>query len=164
MPAKQSWPHHTLPALTVWQPWASLIIAGAKLVEWRGWACPNRFIGHRIAIHAGARPPRPGEIADILQRIDAGETSLVPDLARQLLTTVHTKSWPLSSVLGTAVLGAPVPAIDWVREHSPGFLDSDRIDHSKFAWPLTKIVHFPIPVPARGAQGFWPWRVVRELS
>ena len=36
-------------------------------------------------------------------------------------------------------------------------LDSDRIDHSKFAWPLTDIERFEPVVPARGAQGFWDW-------
>lgn len=99
-------------ALTIWQPWASLIIAGAKPVEWRGWACPRWIVGQRIAIHAGARPAKPDEIADIIARIDDAETSLVPDLARPLLTGVHARSWPLSSVLGTAILGPPVPAID----------------------------------------------------
>ena len=133
-------------ALTIWQPWASLIMAGAKPVEWRGWACPRWIVGQRIAIHAGARPARTDEI-------DA-ETSLVASIARP---RVHRLSWPLSSVLGTAIIGAPQPALEWVRAHAPGFLDSDRIDHSKFAWPLTDIESFAPPIPARGAQGFWDW-------
>jgi len=144
-------------ALTIWQPWASLIIAGAKPVEWRGWACPNYIRGQRIAIHAGARAAKPHEIADIIARIDDAETSLIAEIARPLLTGVHRLSWPLSSVLGTAVIGDPIPALDWVRAHAPGFLDSNRIDHSKFAWPLTEIERFEPPIPARGAQGFWPW-------
>jgi hypothetical protein len=60
-------------ALTIWQPWASLIMAGAKPVEWRGWPCPRWIVGQRIAIHAGARPARPAEIADIIARIDDTE-------------------------------------------------------------------------------------------
>lgn len=144
-------------ALTIWQPWASLIMAGAKPVEWRGWACPRWIVGQRIAIHAGARPAKPDEIADIIARINDAETSLIPELARPLLTGVHARSWPLSSVLGTAIIGAPVPALDWVRRHAPGFLDSDRIDHSKFAWPLSQIERFEPPIPARGMQGFWTW-------
>ena len=27
-------------ALTIWQPWASLIIIGAKPFEWRRWRAP----------------------------------------------------------------------------------------------------------------------------
>ena len=129
-------------ALTIWQPWASLIMVGAKPVEWRGWACPQWIVGQRIAIHAGARPARADEIADLIERLSSGETSLVGEIAEPLLRSVHRLSWPLSSVLGTALIGAPIPAIRWVRAHAPGFLDSDRIDHSKFAWPLTAIERF----------------------
>lgn len=154
----ERWPHHTLPALTIWQPWASLIMAGAKPVEWRGWAAPRWVIGHRIAIHAGARPARTDEIADIIERLNDEESSLVAEIARPLLVRVHTRSWPLSSVLGTAIIGAPIPVIDWLNVHAAGFLDSDRIDHSKFAWPLTAIERFEPPIPVRGAQGFWRWR------
>jgi hypothetical protein len=145
-------------ALTIWQPWATLIMAGAKPVEWRGWPCPQYVRGQRIAIHAGQRPVKPHEIADIIARIDDAETSLVGEIARPLLTSVHRLSWPLSSVLGTAIIGEPIPVMDWLRDHAPGFLDSDRIDHSKWAWPLREIERFDIPVPARGAQGFWNWR------
>jgi ASCH domain. len=42
-------------ALTIWQPWASLIIAGAKPYEFRGWRAPRSLIGQRIVIHAAAR-------------------------------------------------------------------------------------------------------------
>jgi hypothetical protein len=144
-------------ALTIWQPWASLIMAGAKPVEWRGWACPRWIVGQRIAIHAGSRPARRDEIADIIARIDDAETSLIADVARPLLTRVHSGAWPLSSVLGTAIIGTPIPVVAWLMEHAPGFLDSNRVDHSKFAWPLTDIERFEPPIPARGAQGFWNW-------
>ena len=43
-------------ALTIWQPWASLIAMGAKPYEFRGWKPPKSLIGQRLAIHAGARP------------------------------------------------------------------------------------------------------------
>lgn len=49
-------------ALTIWQPWASLIAAGAKPFEWRSWPAHRGLVGRRIAIHAGARPPRKSEI------------------------------------------------------------------------------------------------------
>lgn len=55
------------------------------------------------------------EIADILARIDDQESSLVAELARPLLERNHTRNWPLSSILGTATIGAPVSALDWVR-------------------------------------------------
>ncbi|MGH9649939.1 MAG: hypothetical protein ACRD3I_05655, partial [Terriglobales bacterium] len=42
-------------ALTMWQPWASLIAAGLKDVENRPWAPPGKYIGQRIALHAGLK-------------------------------------------------------------------------------------------------------------
>jgi hypothetical protein len=39
-------------ALTVRQPWAALIVSGAKTVENRTWRAPERIIGERIAVHA----------------------------------------------------------------------------------------------------------------
>lgn len=42
-------------ALTVWQPWASLIACGAKQIETRSWPAPEALWGERIAIHAAKR-------------------------------------------------------------------------------------------------------------
>jgi hypothetical protein len=39
-------------AISLWQPWASLIACGAKPYETRHWAPPRELIGQRIAIHA----------------------------------------------------------------------------------------------------------------
>lgn len=144
-------------ALTIWQPWATLIMAGAKPWEWRGWPPPRRLIGQRIAIHAGARPVKKAEIEELLDEIHNGESSLVADLAQELLEGWHRRVWPLSSVLGTATLGEPIDALAWAAQHLKAGYDSGRIDHHKVAWPLTDIARFEPPVPARGAQGFWDW-------
>jgi hypothetical protein len=46
-----------LPALTIWQPWATLVIADCKPYEFRTWPAPRHLWGKRIAIHAAARLP-----------------------------------------------------------------------------------------------------------
>ena len=48
-----------MPALTLWQPWASLIAIGAKSIETRSWPAPAGLVGERIAIHAAANA-KPG--------------------------------------------------------------------------------------------------------
>ena len=48
-------------ALTLYQPWAQLMVWGLKNIETRSWAAPRNLIGQRIAIHAGKREPRPTE-------------------------------------------------------------------------------------------------------
>lgn len=47
-------------ALTLWQPWASLMALGAKTVETRGaWAMRlQSLVGQDVAIHAAVRAPR----------------------------------------------------------------------------------------------------------
>lgn len=64
-------------AITVWQPWASLIAIGAKPYEFR----PRPFcdyigapgIGERIAIHAAARPMKIDEVGGLLERLRSAE-------------------------------------------------------------------------------------------
>jgi activating signal cointegrator 1 len=42
-------------AISLWQPWASLIACGAKPYETRHWAPPLEFTGTTIAIHAAKK-------------------------------------------------------------------------------------------------------------
>lgn len=151
-----------IPALTIWQPWASLIAAGAKPYEWRGWEAPRRMHGQRIAIHAGARKVRRDEIAELILDLERGGeagTSLTVAVALRLL-----HRWlpspgmlPLSSIVCTAVLGTPITARAYAARHGVTAQDSDRIDHTKWGWPLTGIEVCEPFVPAKGAQGFWWW-------
>lgn len=152
-------------ALTIYQPWASLIMVGAKPHEFRGWDYSERFpslVGTRIAIHAAARPIKLPEIVDLLNRLRDGTTGLVAEVARPLLLRILDARKgagvvELSAVLGTAVIGKPIKATDMVA--GTVLQDSDRVDHSLFGWPLTEIQPFLSgPVPCNGAQGFWNYQ------
>lgn len=152
----------TIPALTIWEPWASLIIAGAKPYEFRGWPAPGKLVGARIAIHAGARPVCPAEVRALLIQLkgpNAWATSLRPEIAIPLLEHVASGAviLPRSHVLGTAVLGRPLRGHEVVGEFGGVVNDSDRDQHFNWAWPLTDIRPLLPPVPAKGAQGFWRW-------
>lgn len=145
-------------ALTIWQPWASLVMIAAKPYEFRRWAFPHSLEGQRIVIHAGARPVRAAEVEDIIDRLDDRLSSIYKKTAMPLLDRLLAAHKcrgvvELSAGLGTAIIGRPkqVSALF----NSPA--DSDRIDHHMWAWPLTDIKPFPTPIPCRGAQGFWTW-------
>lgn len=149
--------------LTIWQPWASLIMAGAKPYEFRKWDYRTRarnLVGQRVVIHAGARKVRKDEVADLLEDVRRGDnegTALIIDLARPLLERVHLSPGclPLAAGLGTAILGEPKRAVDlFGGDH---VADSTRIDQHVWAWPLTDIQPFEPVVPCRGFQGFWRW-------
>lgn len=152
-------------ALTIWQPWASLIIILAKPYEFRRWNFADKphlakLIGQRIVIHAGARKPKISELEDILARIEDGESALLPNaksfIEHQLreLRAKKTIAAPLAAALGTAVIGEPVNVVKLFADQ---VADSDRLDQHMYAWPLTDVRQFPEPIPAAGAQGFWNW-------
>jgi hypothetical protein len=151
-------------ALTIWQPWASLIMIGAKPHEFRGYAAPRFVRNRRIVIHAGARAVKPLEVEDLLRRIDAeasGEaefeerTCLDLDKARELLLKVRAsykyQLLPRSMALGTVLVGEPIQSCDLFKID---VADSDR-GAFNWAWPFTDIRHFEPPIPMRGAQGFF---------
>jgi hypothetical protein len=149
-------------ALTIWQPWATLIIVGAKPYEFRRWDYAARFpsiVDKRIAIHAAARPMEVQELRDLYQRVIEGESALDPVATITMIRRLEGKpkaslkfALPLACVLGTAVIGRPVRAFDLFKDK---VADSSRLDQHMWAWPLTEIAQLDEPVPMRGAQGFW---------
>ncbi len=152
-----------LPAISLWQPWASLIAVGAKPYETRDWAPPARLIGSRIAIHAARKPVhlacRHVIIADLfameraLRPVRLDEVPLGVVVATAVLAgayqCAHAVAVPEAyAVVGRGVPGSPardlVP-IDAFGDYAPG----------RWAWLLTDVVRLDPPVPARGAQGFF---------
>lgn len=152
-------------ALTVWQPWASLIALEAKPFEFRGHALPSRARGARVAIHAGARPIKRGEVLDLLVRLKSKEhawtTALRPEIAIPYLEKVLQSpgSAVLSHVLCTVRMGDRCQdGASVAPTFGGGFAnDSDRLMHANRAWPLHDVKPLQPPVPAKGLQGFWWW-------
>ena len=166
-------------AITLWQPWASLVLVGAKPYEFRGWKPPRSLIGKRIAIHAGARKARFAEMVDLMDRIELGDPNqnpcLHPEPARQLLrralaalkqpdpdslfpeSSIEPFTLPLACILCTAVLGVPKQGDLCAQEFGFASNDSDRNQNFNWGWPLTQVEPLVPPVEARGAQGFWEW-------
>jgi hypothetical protein len=146
------------PAITVWQPWATLIAEGLKPYEFRSWPAPRSFWGRRVAIHAGARPVKLAEIQDLMRRIeyDGAHGQALEPAAFDLLARARfdPQILPRSAVVCTAILGKPLSPQDVARTLSN---DSDRDAHFNWAWPLTDIERLEPPPPAVGRQGWWTW-------
>ncbi|WWT39816.1 hypothetical protein [Microcystis phage Mwe-JY25] len=162
-------------ALTIWQPWASLIAIGAKPYEFRGWKPPRAIIGQRIAIHAGARPVKASEVRRLLLALKGDPRMANPclkadiaipalervlaSLARSpdtLFNTEAVAAIPYSHIVCTAVVGEPKRGDDCAREFGEDAgNDSDREDTFNWGWPMLRVEPCMPPVPARGAQGLW---------
>lgn len=154
-------------ALTVWQPWASLIILGHKPYEFRGWSAHKSIIGTRIAIHAAAKPFKPKHALDLVRRMEGPHRHTVGllDGAYDLL-----KMWAEnpdqivhSAIVGTVKLGVPISAAKIAHEFGGPVNDSDRDEHANFAWPMLDVSPSLPPIPARGQQGFWNWTSGEDL-
>lgn len=162
-------------ALTIWQPWATLIAILAKPYEFRGWRPPPRLIGKRLAIHAGARPVRASEVRALIialkREANVAPPCLHKDIALPFLerVLVGLKSpvgslfgnsngivLPLSCVLGTAIVGegkrGDICAAEFGEDAGN---DSDRDGTFNWGWPLTDFQHLEPPVHAKGMQGIW---------
>lgn len=79
-------------ALTIHQPWASLIALGAKTIETRAWPAPEVMIGQRLLIHAAKRA------------MDA-------DGLKLSLDHLHALSLPRGAVVASCILDACVPIL-----------------------------------------------------
>ena len=136
-------------ALSIWQPWASLIISGKKKIETRSWPAPYSIRGTRIAI-ASTKSIRAE------QRRAAAEDTFRLHYAGTGLPAME--DLPMGCVLGTVV-------VEDCREIDPEFmqeLDEQEdafgwYDPGRFAWFLRAPEPMAMPVAARGGQGLWNW-------
>ena len=128
----------TIKALSLWQPWASLVALGAKRIETRHWG--TRYRGP-LAIHAAKR----------WTREELSKTSLfryrVPSLP---------EAPPLGAVVGVVNLVDCVQmTAAWIESVDE---DEERFGHyaiARWGWMLEDARALASPVPLRGRQGLF---------
>jgi hypothetical protein len=141
-------------ALTLHQPWATLVALGKKQIETRSWSTPHRGI---LAIHAAKNTPR--EAALQAARNPAINAALDDGGIGPL---IHV---PAGVIVAIALLAAVHPIVDAnkilidgavyiVKQPELSFGDYTPGRH---AWLLPQVVALPNPIPARGRQRLWEW-------
>ena len=146
-------------AITLHQPWASLVAEGTKTVETRSRPAPRHLIGQRIAIHAGKKRVR------ITREYDPA--------MHHAMTEAHGPDWqdglPLGAVVATARLTGCFRVTGWKGDREPrlagyGERTPDvRTDAygdfrpGRWLWTLEEVEKLDPPVPARGFQSLWEW-------
>lgn len=153
-------------ALTVWQPWASLIAVNAKRYETRSWF--TRYRG-AIAIHAASR-----SIRETLRMLDYG--------AMQIMATALGLDAPedlMQLATGCVIATAKLTGCHSITRHpnhefpilrrkmsrnEMGIVtieDPERLfgDYTpgRYAWELEKVKMLREPVVVAGHQGLWDW-------
>lgn len=117
-------------ALTLLNPWASLIAYRSKRVENRTWKPPQTIIGQRIAIHAGkGNDPN----------VDEWLAQVFPDMQ-----PLQPNERIASAIVCTAI-------VDSVIEHTT----TDPWQAiGAYGWKLRDVETFT-PIPCKGALGLW---------
>lgn len=136
--------------ISVWSPFAQLLVNGYKIFETRTWAAPRSLIGQRIGIASTKviNPSQKAHFAD--EEFQKFYARLgMPDTLAEMSN---------GFVLGTAVLESS----NLMTEE----LMDDVSDEEKqygwwalgnYGWRMTDPVAFEHPVAARGQQGVWNW-------
>lgn len=143
-------------AITLWQPWATLIALGAKLIETRSWKTDYRG---PLAIHAASRPPEWTDNPDI-ERVLAYygyENGVHQDGPIEFL--------PRASVVAICELLSCEPTDELLRV--PGNKEAQEpfgdFSPGRFGWVLADVVRLETPIRARGRQQLWDWEPPGEI-
>lgn len=145
-------------ALTVIQPWATLIAHGPKRVENRTWEPPRWLRAGFLAIHAGVRVDADhwadaracAQAAGLLGQLPALD-GLTPLLGRRdRLADAARKHYAERAVPYGAVLAVARVRSFLTDEDAP----ADPWFCGPFGWVLSDVVAIE-PVPCKGAQGLW---------
>jgi len=130
------------PAITVYQPWASLIAGGFKHYETRHWQPPRSLVGNLIAIHAGKLWTQREK------RWLAAYQQLYPEITSMAI--------PLGAIVAMCRLTAVLPteALTNINQRERSFGD---FSPGRFGWQL-EVVRVPQnPIVVTGKQGIWYW-------
>lgn len=145
--------------ITLWQPWATLLVLGVKTRETRSWRFADDVINTRIGIHAALRPFNPAKDVDAATW---QEMKRALDRAGVQLEEIQGRGRLLGAIVGS-VVPTGCERVDVAHEYAR--MPPDRFgDYSVGRW-VTHCAHphqLVTPVPFKGAQGWFnaPERLV----
>lgn len=129
-------------ALTLTEPWATLMMLQAKRIETRSWKLPDSIIGQQVAIHSAKGYP--GWAKDVRNCRKAREIlgTVEPELNR-------------GKVLCVVKFTGCRFVEDVRRQISDTELCFGDYDDGRFAWFTEFVKRLDAPIPAIGHLGFW---------
>lgn len=151
-------------ALSLYQPWASLMAGGKKRIETRSWPHPGPFPAI-VAIHAAKTWT--GRLAALCRE------SPFREALEECSIFTHSDARNLRRAKGNMPFGC-VLAIGRIREvigtEEVIFKASELTEYKfgdyspgRYAWVFDKIIPLPEPIAVDGQRGLWDW-VVPQLA
>ena len=138
-------------AITVKQPWASLIALGIKPIENRTWKLPEKYKGQTVLIHASASWDQYADFTD------------------QHLREMQEKGFKFEKCVTGVIIGS-VKFTDCVINHPSIWAEKSNTvyqlapdetdeDYPKpiYNWVLANPIIFPEPIRAKGKLSFWDY-------
>lgn len=134
-------------ALTLTQPWASLVALDCKRMETRDWQTSYRGL---LAIHAAKSYP------EWVQRLLLFDEDFRDAIRRSGFTPADFTSLPLGAVVAVVRL---VDCVRITRDNAPSAPEHAFGDYTpgRFMWRLRDTRRLPEPITARGYQQLWDW-------
>lgn len=133
-------------AITVKQPWASLIVSGIKDIENRTW---KTYFRGRVLIHSSS-----------------GKSQFNFTTAQNVkLNELNLRRWYDREQIKGSIIGS-VEIVDCTTEHpsiwakkNSGRLSAPKqwLDKPTYNWVLANPIKFPEPIPVKGKLMFWDY-------
>ena len=114
-------------AISIKQPWASLIAHGIKDIENRTWKCPQKYIGQRVLIHASSSKP--------VFRYSFLQYDIIRRKSQSLIFNCTYDGFPKGAIIGSVVIS------DCVQNHP-----SVWAEKGCWNWVLEDAVLFDKPI------------------
>jgi activating signal cointegrator 1 len=140
------------PVISLWQPWAELLIAGLKEYETRHWQAPQQLIGQIILIHAAKRWTKDEWHAtnDLMRRFPRAQQAFDPEHQGKFTVT-------LGAIVGAVRLVACIPS----ETLAPLISDEERaygnFAPQRYGWQMQVMKRADPPIAVKGQQGIWYW-------
>lgn len=133
--------------ISLWQPWASLMVIGAKRNETRSWPTKHRGV---LAIHASKM------WSGTLRAISLTEPHLsaLKNAGAFTIGSITESLLPLGCILGVVEV---VDCVLITRANTPTGDEFKFGDYTpgRFMWQCRNAIRFAEPIPYRGAQGLF---------
>lgn len=141
-----------LKALTLTQPWASLIASGAKHIETRGWR--TEYVGP-LAIHAAKGFPPEAEA--FCKKQSFSRALKAAGYSQHDERTWNAWGLPLGVVIAIVWLEQVehITSHTQVSEQERAFGDYTP---GRYAWKVSEVYRLRTPLAARGTLGLWSWQ------
>ena len=146
-------------ALSLTQPWASMVAWGEKRIETRSWSTKHRGL---VAIHAAKGWPTTARafaqtnryvLAALRARIADGRIMMADEIP-----------------LGAIVAVCRVVDVQLTQALVDGLTDQERAlgnyEPGRYGWRLDDIIELPVPIPCKGSLGLWtvPAQIAEAVS